>query len=899
MNRRSFFKILYVALLCLLTTSLHAKRTFVHPGLTYTQADLDRMKAMVEAKQEPFYATFLALQASGYSQIGNGDYAPITSIAEGRFNGTIGGDGRRAHDLALMYHITGNKAYADDAVKRLNRYKHLTNASSRGTAPLDNGKIYLLLEAAELMRNYEGWEAADQEAFKRMLTHPFYSTTQTAEGYKSLTDSLNNVSFYWNIYQFDPGRFGNQGLFAARGLMSMGVFLDNDTIYDRAYRYLLAMSHRPDDLPYKSGPPVRTGVVSENDYKIDYNVRWESSIADYHSDEVLKYYIYQNGQCQESSRDQSHTMGGIGNYTCLAEITWNQGDSLYNVLDHRILKGIEYNTRYNLSSVKTYPDQPQPWEPTGYSKEESDCTYENGVYYQALSRSGRWESKDISPDARENQVGPGGWKTQALVHYKHRMGMPAASYTWLQRAYDHMMETYKHENWGVAPNWYYEWSGWGTLTKERPTWMVGDAGRFEMGQRISGMPTVPCTVKAVDYDYFSQPGEGYTFHNAGTTPSTTHRTDGTVEIDQEASDVFVTDMVVGEWMSYSMVFPAGEGNTEVSPVRPYNVYVTYRARESGSKLFAAVGDGEKTGKELEVSSEWVERCLGTVEVECGAATLRLFVKGKSNVLEVKDIRVEPIYSSGLQKVDLKKVAKSIRVYDSGNNDVSDNYASAIQAVADADYSVPMGLGHQKFLVFDFGENGLYINRLSLYNDGVKQDTREQASVLGETTSSPYTGAWNSSLKKDFLRTNGTLQTGLNVSILENTWVQPGTIGTYSVGPVGSYRYLALYNWSTTFNASEMELMSNEVLMINDPDSEATAEWDDADETAIKTVALPTHLYALNAGVLSCPSAVRMQAYTLQGRLVTSVASTELGLSAGLYLVRITTGDATHVVKAKF
>lgn len=269
MNRRSFFKILYVALLCLLTTSLHAKRTFVHPGLTYTQADLDRMKAMVEAKQEPFYATFLALQASGYSQIGNGDYAPITSIAEGRFNGTIGADGRRAHDLALMYHITGNKAYADDAVKRLNRYKHLTNASSRGTAPLDNGKIYLLLEAAELMRNYEGWEAADQEAFKRMLTHPFYSTTQTAEGYKSLTDSLNNVSFYWNIYQFDPGRFGNQGLFAARGLMSMGVFLDNDTIYDRAYRYLLAMSHRPDDLPYKSGPPVRTGVVSENDYKID------------------------------------------------------------------------------------------------------------------------------------------------------------------------------------------------------------------------------------------------------------------------------------------------------------------------------------------------------------------------------------------------------------------------------------------------------------------------------------------------------------------------------------------------------------------------------------------------------------------------------------------------------
>ena len=39
-----------------------AARKFVHPGITYTQGDLDRMKAMVEAKVEPFYSTFLALK---------------------------------------------------------------------------------------------------------------------------------------------------------------------------------------------------------------------------------------------------------------------------------------------------------------------------------------------------------------------------------------------------------------------------------------------------------------------------------------------------------------------------------------------------------------------------------------------------------------------------------------------------------------------------------------------------------------------------------------------------------------------------------------------------------------------------------------------------------------------
>ena len=34
------------------------KRTFVHPGITYTQADLDRMKAMVEPGRSRFIPRF-------------------------------------------------------------------------------------------------------------------------------------------------------------------------------------------------------------------------------------------------------------------------------------------------------------------------------------------------------------------------------------------------------------------------------------------------------------------------------------------------------------------------------------------------------------------------------------------------------------------------------------------------------------------------------------------------------------------------------------------------------------------------------------------------------------------------------------------------------------------------
>ena len=88
---------------------------------------------------------------------------------------------------------------------------------------------------------------------------------------------------------------------------------------------------------------------------------------------------------QESCRDQGHTMGGIGNYTAIAEMAWNQGDSLYGWLDNRILKGIEFNIRYNLSGIMSFPDQMQPWEPTAYTANEEECTFENGKFYQAVS----------------------------------------------------------------------------------------------------------------------------------------------------------------------------------------------------------------------------------------------------------------------------------------------------------------------------------------------------------------------------------------------------------------------------------------------------------------------------------------------------------------------------------
>ena len=76
---------------------------------------------------------------------------------------------------------------------------------------MDFGKIYLLVEAAELMRSHPGWAKTDKVRFAKMLRDVFW--TQLKNG--------------------DASRFGNQGLFAYRGALAIAIFLNDEKKYDR------------------------------------------------------------------------------------------------------------------------------------------------------------------------------------------------------------------------------------------------------------------------------------------------------------------------------------------------------------------------------------------------------------------------------------------------------------------------------------------------------------------------------------------------------------------------------------------------------------------------------------------------------------------------------------------
>jgi hypothetical protein len=313
------------------------------------------------------------------------------------------------------------------------------------------------------MRDWAGWAASDRLRFMRMLREKFYPILKDG----------------------DPARFGNQGLFALRSVLAMSIFLEDEKMYDRVWRYLNGLPHRADDEPYVSGPPnCEHDPVEVTDQMETFKLRGrDDSVADYGYDEQLRHYIYANGQCQESSRDQAHVMAGLFMYVAIAEAFWIQGDNLYGALDNRILTGLEWSFRYNLSD----------WVPTGFTDDEKAATFGNGLFYRARHRSGRWRSLSPSSHLRGALGTEGAPRECAYAHYRVRMGMGEETVSWLKKGLDEMnVRTGGFETWGMPPNWFYEWSGWGTLLKRRTQWMSGDPP--------NGIHRLPCGIAVKDAD---------------------------------------------------------------------------------------------------------------------------------------------------------------------------------------------------------------------------------------------------------------------------------------------------------------------------------------------------------------------------------------------------------------
>ncbi|WP_255369989.1 LamG-like jellyroll fold domain-containing protein [Roseateles sp. YR242] len=287
-------------------TTLPTVSTLVHPGLLHTQADFVRMREKVAAGASPWIEGWNALLASGYASA-TATPRPLATVIRGGDGSNFAQmyiDIARTYQLALRWQVTGDTLYADKAVEFLNAWSStmtaLTGNADRFLAAGIYG--YEWANAAELMRSYPGWAAADIQSFQNLLSGIFYPLSHDF----LINHNGSEITNYW----------ANWDLCAISAIFAIGVFCDKPDYCNEALAY------------YTGGRG--NGSAAHNVYVL-------------HPGHL--------GQWQESGRDQGHSTLGIALVGALAEMAWNQGIDLYGFRNNRLLAGAEYVAKTNLADA--------------------------------------------------------------------------------------------------------------------------------------------------------------------------------------------------------------------------------------------------------------------------------------------------------------------------------------------------------------------------------------------------------------------------------------------------------------------------------------------------------------------------------------------------------------------
>jgi hypothetical protein len=282
--------------------AVHAQ--FKHPGCLSTKEDLVRMKEKVAEGEQPWKASWDKLVSNTDSFVNDtsGVQSPIKAGGGGGENYIrMARDCAKIYQLALRYHGSGEKKFADKAVEFLNAWasEHTEWAGDSNVGLRAGIYGYQFACAAELLRDYPGWQRSDFHAFQRYMLERFYRIN------KDFLIRRNGTvpTHYW----------ANWVHAAQASMMAIGVLCDDRKIFNEAVNYF------------------HEGSGNEN-------------IA------TAVHFVHPNGlgQWQESGRDQGHTLMGPQLLGVVCEIAWNQGIDLYGAKDNRFLAGVEYISKYNL-----------------------------------------------------------------------------------------------------------------------------------------------------------------------------------------------------------------------------------------------------------------------------------------------------------------------------------------------------------------------------------------------------------------------------------------------------------------------------------------------------------------------------------------------------------------------
>jgi hypothetical protein len=314
----------FIALALLTVTTTFADSTtqptkspagFYHPGVLVNRAQLEFIRSKVAAGEEPWKSAFTAAKASEFGAIVYTPH-PIKTVECGPYSNPDVGckdeqrDSEAAYTQALLWFISGDKAYANNAIKIMNAW----SSTLAGGHKNSNGPVQAAWcgeqfpRAAEIIRYSDaGWSDEDIAKFKDMLAKQYVPSL--------IHGSCEN---------------GNKELSMSEALINIGVFNDDRETFDQgvkmwrgrapAYIYLKTDGDKPlkaancDDMPIWGNKGLTTPLV--------------------------------DGLLQESVRDSQHANLALSAMVNAAETARQQGLDLYGEQAKRIMAALEFQAQY-------------------------------------------------------------------------------------------------------------------------------------------------------------------------------------------------------------------------------------------------------------------------------------------------------------------------------------------------------------------------------------------------------------------------------------------------------------------------------------------------------------------------------------------------------------------------
>lgn len=307
-------------------------RGFVHPGMLHTEADFARIRQQIADGDEKVVQAYNILKSAAYAQASAATY-PVETIIRGGGSGENYINAARgatiAYQNALRWHLEGNKACAKHAVEVLmawaNTCKYVSGDSNYALAAGLYG--YQFANAAELMRDYDGWSEEDFQTFKQWMLSVWYP--RSIGFLRGRNGTWENAGRWGQC----PGHYwSNWGLCNALCVACIGILCDDVFLYNQGMSFFKYDQVGTYVDPRTANPILNDGLTEFLGNLVVTTSEWSGETGAYGK----------VGQMQESGRDIGHATMALGLAVDMAQVGWNQGDDLFSYMDYRLAAGIEF-----------------------------------------------------------------------------------------------------------------------------------------------------------------------------------------------------------------------------------------------------------------------------------------------------------------------------------------------------------------------------------------------------------------------------------------------------------------------------------------------------------------------------------------------------------------------------